>query len=168
MTQFLIHEVTHHGDFRKERDVVLPDLSPATVSRMMQEAAYQYSVSEDRAARVAANLERDKRADHGWTTWVVKQFPACWKNRTLVDGFANGRVLSHDEECDDIPTAVVLVPMYPMTPLPGEIPLPEYWPVLVCDGHAPELMHELLSEGHERDDLITTTIDRKETDDAKG
>lgn len=159
MTQFLIHEVTHHGNFRKERDVVLPDLSPATVSQMMREAAYQYDVPEHRAARVAANLEHDKKAEHGWTRWTVKQFPACWKNRTVVDGIDGGKLLSHDEECDDIPTAVVLVPTYEE----GR-EMPPFWPVLTCGGHAPELMHELVAQGHERDDLITTTIDRKGLD----
>lgn len=37
--------------------------------------------------------------------------------------------------------------------------MPKYWPVLTCEDCAPEVMHELLAQGEQREDMITTTVD---------
>ena len=68
----------------------------------------------------------------------------CWKKRT--------------NECDEPATAVVIVPSY-------EPDLPEHYVEPTCDGHAPELMHELLtSDGYTREELTTATVDKERTD----
>lgn len=56
--------------------------------------------------------------------------------------------------CTEPITDVVLVPTC------GEAsPLIPYMPLLTCSDHAPELMHELLCEGHDRKELITAIVE---------
>ena len=69
------------------------------------------------------------------------------------------------EGCTEPPTSVVIVPSYedgPHTPY-----IPKHYVDATCDGHAPELMHELLNSGFPGEDITTATIDRKEHEDAQ-
>lgn len=69
----IVREVTHHGDLRREREVVLPDPpTRADVAGMFASCVYPYThVSEDRLEAARDALIAGKVADHGWTSWEV-------------------------------------------------------------------------------------------------
>lgn len=54
-----------------------------------------------------------------------------------------------DQDCDKPPTGVILVPDWPDE---------NYDVIGHCDDHAPEIMHELISDGNDRAQMVTCTI----------
>lgn len=71
-TAITVIEITHHGDFRHRREVTVDPTSLAQVAAMVYESPYHYSPPYTRIARIAADLEIDGEAEHGWTRWHRK------------------------------------------------------------------------------------------------
>ena len=65
-----VREVTHCGSFYNVREIVLAEITPATVAGMLREAPYV--VSHGPAIKsIHDQLAAVGRASHGWTDWEV-------------------------------------------------------------------------------------------------
>jgi hypothetical protein len=66
-----VTEVTHHGDYRHERTIELRSIDWASVTEMLNDCPYPYTVTVEKVTALVASL-RLGSADLGWTRWTVQ------------------------------------------------------------------------------------------------
>lgn len=65
-----IRETIHHGDHYAQRDIRVAELSPKSLRKILDACTY-ITADDEKAARIAAELAADGKAEQGWVRYEI-------------------------------------------------------------------------------------------------
>lgn len=67
----VVHEKTHHGEFRHERTIEVHALTANAMRGILLSCPYVYEPEHATVRNLAQELREQGLAQHGWTDWRI-------------------------------------------------------------------------------------------------